>query len=268
MRLIKIFILALVVTFATEINADPCRPYYGKGYCTDYVNERANINQRGDGGSWPSNIQSSEVESGDVAIIRSMNHVAYVEGVTKRDAQGMPTEIKISEMNWGSGLQPGTPTECIITSKFNVKTYRTIPVSAAVYMRPSNKRKTSNTTLDIPSTNSNTANSTSEFPNEVCRDKKKWTNEAKKLAEKAEKYNEKSIDYNSRAIEYKNEGDDLMRLAKNASTEKESKRFTQKASRAYESGQRLANKSKNYLDTARKAMADAEAALQNARRTC
>lgn len=118
------------------VAADPCSGYYGKGYCTDYVNSRISPRQRGDGGSWPANMPASAAQRGDVAILRKWNHVAYVEEVTKRDAAGNATEVRISEMNWGQGLKPGSDPSCLVTSKFGIKSERVIKVSAAEFMRP------------------------------------------------------------------------------------------------------------------------------------
>lgn len=128
--------LAIGAASGPVLAADPCSGFYGKGYCTDYVNSRISPRQSGDGGSWPANMPREAVQRGDVAILRNWNHVAYVEEVTKRDSAGNATEVRISEMNWGQGLKAGTPPSCVITSKFGVRSERTIKVSAAEFMRP------------------------------------------------------------------------------------------------------------------------------------
>jgi hypothetical protein len=132
--------LAVGAASGPVLAADPCREFYGNGYCTDYVNSRISPRQSGDGGSWPANMPREAVQRGDVAILREWNHVAYVEEVTKRDSAGNPTEVRISEMNWGRGLRPGTPSTCAVTSKFGIRSERTLKVSAAEFMRPGGYR--------------------------------------------------------------------------------------------------------------------------------
>lgn len=132
--------------------ADPCAQYYGKGYCTDYVNGKISPQQRGDGGSWPSNTPGIVTQRGDVAILRSKNHVAYVEEVTARDSAGNATAVRISEMNWGP-LKPRTPSGCFVTTKFGVRSERTIKTSSAEFMRPGGYRpKAMPKKLNLPST--------------------------------------------------------------------------------------------------------------------
>lgn len=120
---------------ATAGPQDICAPYYGQGYCTDYVNRRTGRRQRGDADTWPSNMPREAAAAGDVAIFRSMKHVAYVERVIERDSQGRTVRVLVSEMNYGP-RNPNTPRECFVTLNFNVRTEREIRVSAAEFMRP------------------------------------------------------------------------------------------------------------------------------------
>lgn len=114
---------------------DACAQYYGRGYCTDYVNQRTGRRQRGDAGTWPSNMPGDAAAPGDVAIFRRINHVAYVERVVERDAQGRSRRVLISEMNYGR-RNPNTPPSCYVTTNFGVRTERTIDVTSAEFMRP------------------------------------------------------------------------------------------------------------------------------------
>lgn len=123
-----------------EAALDPCQAFYGKGYCTDYVNSRISPRQGGDGGSWPSNMPGSAVQAGDVAIFRAIQHVAYVEEVTGRGAGGEALSVRVSEMNYARGVKPGTPTSCLVTPNFGVRTTRVIAVSSAEFMRPGGYR--------------------------------------------------------------------------------------------------------------------------------
>jgi len=126
---------------STAFAADPCAKYYGKGYCTDYVNTKISPKQSGDASRWPSNISSSEVRAGDVAIFRSINHVAYVDSVATKDSKGRALTLNISEWNYGStAKKTALEKSCIVTDKFGIKTTRKIAVSAAVYMRPGKKK--------------------------------------------------------------------------------------------------------------------------------
>jgi hypothetical protein len=121
-----------------EAQADPCSKYYGKGYCTDYVNSKIGERIRGDADRWPSNVQLKDVGAGDVAIFRSRKHVAFIEAVTKRNSQGVPTSITISEMNWGPADR-SAPKECWVTTNFNRVTRREISTSGLDFYRPKRK---------------------------------------------------------------------------------------------------------------------------------
>lgn len=130
--------LSLIPTAAFA--QDPCARYYGRGYCTDYVNSRISHRQRGDAGTWPSNMPSTAVEAGDVAIFRRINHVAYVENVVRRNADGQAMTVFISEMNFSRTPDPNAPRSCLVTSNFGVRSTRTISVNDAVFMRPGGYR--------------------------------------------------------------------------------------------------------------------------------
>lgn len=133
--------LTATTAIRSEALADECASYYGQGYCTDYVNSRISPRQSGDAKRWPSNMPAEAVAPGDVVIFRSDNHVAYVEEVTRRDSNGRPTEIRISEMNWGRGLRPGTPPSCVVTSKFGIRDdTRRVSLSGKEFLRPGGYR--------------------------------------------------------------------------------------------------------------------------------
>lgn len=108
--------------------ADPCAAYYGKGYCTDYVNRKIANPQRRNAENWRGGLPRNLVRRGDVAIFRRIGHVAYVEDVIARDSRGNPTRIRISEWNWAAGTRTGTPASCRVTRNFGVRTVREINV--------------------------------------------------------------------------------------------------------------------------------------------
>jgi hypothetical protein len=110
------------------IAQDPCSKYYGKGYCTDYVNSKIRKRQRGDAKDWPSNQDKYWAHGGDIAIFRNENHVAYVERVTQRYSDGRTREVEISEWNYGRGW---TDRQCLVTSNFGKKTVRKINVTSS-----------------------------------------------------------------------------------------------------------------------------------------
>ena len=148
-----------------QASTDPCAQYYGKGYCTDYVNRKIGEKIRGDADKWRSNISAMTARSGDVAIFRSKKHVAYVERVTKSDANGRPTMIEISEMNWGP-LDKKAPKECWVTTNFNRTTRRTISTAGLEFYRPKNSQtKKNDLNLPFPPPGG-TNNTTPMYPNE------------------------------------------------------------------------------------------------------
>lgn len=157
---------ALLLTMqvgAAQAGQDPCAQYYGKGYCTDYVNRKIGERIRGDADTWRSNISPSQVQAGDVAIFRSRKHVAFVERVTQRDSNRRPTHIEVSEMNWGT-RDPQAPRECFVTVNFNRTTRRTISISGLEFYRPRNMMSKPRS-LNIPDSDpGQTANSTPMFP--------------------------------------------------------------------------------------------------------
>lgn len=155
LRFLTLILLVFVITPSTNVEAyaDPCAKYYGNGYCTDYVNKKIGERIRGDADRWPSNLSARDVEAGDVAIFRSKKHVAFVESVTKRDSQGRPTTIRISEMNWGPADR-SAPKECWITTNFNRMTKREVSTSGLAFYRPAGKARTrKNNPVVIPPSN-------------------------------------------------------------------------------------------------------------------
>jgi surface antigen len=123
-------LIGLAVILATPVQAaDPCAAYYGKGYCTDYVNSKIGNRQRGNAENWRGGLPRNLVRKGDVAIFRRVGHVAYVEDVVSRDKNGNPSRIRVSEWNWAAGTKSGTPASCRVTRNFGVQTVREIDVS-------------------------------------------------------------------------------------------------------------------------------------------
>ena len=114
-------------------SGDVCAPYYGKGYCTDWISQRMSNRPRGDPNTWPVNGNLSTIRDGVAVVfggLSSSGHVAYVERVN-RDASGKPLSLDISEMNYGRGLKPSTPPSCLVTSAFGAVGRRTISVYGA-----------------------------------------------------------------------------------------------------------------------------------------
>jgi len=132
----------LLVLVPTEADAqqDECASYYGRGYCTDYVNQRTGVRTRGDASRWPSNIGRISIEPGDVAIFRGRNHVAYIEEITEWGTRipsarnRFPMRFRISEMNWGR-LDRSAPASCIVTVNFGRVTSREGEFNDAEFMR-------------------------------------------------------------------------------------------------------------------------------------
>ena len=118
-------LLILLVILATRAAADPYQQYYGRGYCTDYVNSFLIKKIRGDAGTWRPNVVAIQsVQKGDVVIFRQENHVARVEEVQYQG--GRPVAVKVSEQNYGKGWinQP-----CRVTTNFGKTTTRIVQLS-------------------------------------------------------------------------------------------------------------------------------------------
>lgn len=131
---------SLISGEAVAQRTDPCASYYGRGYCTDYVNQRTGVRTRGDASTWPANIRRVDIRVGDVAIFRRQNHVAYIEEITERAnrapyARGFPLRFRISEWNYGA-RDPSTPRECYVTVNFGRSTTREGAFDSAEFMRP------------------------------------------------------------------------------------------------------------------------------------
>lgn len=112
--------------------ADPCANYYGRGYCTDYIQERIGRKPSGDAGTWSGNTPIASIRAGDIAIfaVGTSGHVAYVEEVITDKSTGRPVQIRISEKNWGAVLSGQENQRCIITSNFGKIGMRTVPISS------------------------------------------------------------------------------------------------------------------------------------------
>lgn len=115
-------------------SADICAPYYGKGYCTDYITQRMGNNRpKGDPRTWPVNRDVLKIREGTAVVfagLTSAGHVAYVEQVNK-NANGIPVTLEISEMNYARGAKAGTPASCLVTPKFGVVGRRIINISGS-----------------------------------------------------------------------------------------------------------------------------------------
>lgn len=114
--------------------ADPCQQYYGKGYCTDYVNSKLRTRIRGDAENWPANTAVNEIRPGDVAIFRREGHVAWVERVIFEG--GRPVAIDVTEQNFGRNW---VNKNCRVTDNFGrVTPRRSIPLTRVdgVYREP------------------------------------------------------------------------------------------------------------------------------------
>lgn len=114
-------------------SGDVCQPYYGRGYCTDYITQRMGSHPRGVGPSvWPANRNVRQAQAGVALIFGNLappaGHVAYVERVV-RQSNGDPVSFEISEMNYGGGAKSGVPRECWVSNNFGVVTRRTISVN-------------------------------------------------------------------------------------------------------------------------------------------
>ncbi len=118
---------------APQQTADPCAPYYGKGYCTDYITQRMGRRPSGDPRTWPLNRDLSKIREGVAVVfaeLTSSGHVAYVERVI-RDTKGIPVALEVSEMNYARGIRPGTPPSCLVTNNFGVVTRRTFRIAGS-----------------------------------------------------------------------------------------------------------------------------------------
>jgi len=132
-------ILALAVGPAitagnSAIAAHPCAKYQGKGYCTDYIALKTGARERGNANGSQGKITKREVEAGDVAVFDfgRWGHVAYVESVNLDDKE-RKVSVKISEWNWGSGLD-----KCAVSSMFGKLSTRTVLIrNVDHFWRPS-----------------------------------------------------------------------------------------------------------------------------------
>lgn len=118
------YYICILMVVACVALADPCQQYYGKGYCTDYVNSKLRIRVRGDAESWPANTPVEKIQAGDVAIFRREGHVAWVEHVEVRS--GRVIAVTVSEQNYG---REWVNRECRVTNNFGKTTTRRIEPS-------------------------------------------------------------------------------------------------------------------------------------------
>lgn len=104
-------------------SADPCKKYYGKGYCTDYIRTKVRVPWRGNAISWLKKARAYGYRTGEKPKVRSIavfsyaypyGHVAWVEEVSK-DGRS----FKVSHWNWGRKID-----NCYRTVNFRKKTYK------------------------------------------------------------------------------------------------------------------------------------------------
>ena len=113
-----------------ETYSQDCRKYLGKGYCTDYIQQRLGRRPRGDAGTWTPNIDVKSVQPGDVAIFsspRPYGHAAIVERVIYERNTDKPYQVEISEWNWGARMVDAA---CAVTDMFGRTSRRTVRVTA------------------------------------------------------------------------------------------------------------------------------------------
>jgi surface antigen len=123
----------LVPAPAPARTSDPCAKYYGKGYCTDYVQQRLGRRPSGDAGTWPGNTPVAQIRAGDVAIftLGSAGHVAVVDQVFVDKKTGNAASVRLSEMNWGKVKSDAESQRCVVTQNFGkLRTDRTVSVSS------------------------------------------------------------------------------------------------------------------------------------------
>ena len=113
--------------------ADECGPYYGRGYCTDYIKQRVGSRPSGDPKSWPLKPISMVKEGAAVVFgsVTTAGHVAYVERVIS-NAAGAPIRLEVSEMNYAKGTKSGTPKSCLVTNAFGVVSRRTVAIDRSI----------------------------------------------------------------------------------------------------------------------------------------
>jgi len=118
-------------TFASVVaNTAPCLSYYGRGYCTDYIQRRTGRRQSGDAGRWQGNFPVTQGRGGDVAIFTypaPFGHVAYIVRPVYAHNTANLIAYDIEEWNYGPQWVNRT---CGVTNKFGVVTSRRIAVSA------------------------------------------------------------------------------------------------------------------------------------------
>ncbi len=88
------------------------------GYSTDYIKQKTGKRQRGTASYWRANVETRDVQPGDVVITyiarkgESMR-VAYVEDV-RRDAEGKVRAVLVTEWNRGTFIDE----PCLVTDHF------------------------------------------------------------------------------------------------------------------------------------------------------
>jgi len=119
----RVFKIGLVFGLMVgALGAKDCKEYYGKGYCVDYIQQKAGKKQSGNAKDWTSNIKKEDVKAGDVAIFKFGNwgHVAYVDKVNY-SKDNKPESLDISEWNWAEPLD-----SCARGPKFGITSTRNV----------------------------------------------------------------------------------------------------------------------------------------------
>lgn len=113
-------------------NPHPCARYWGKGYSTDYIQQRVGRKPDGPAMTWPGNTKASAVRVGDIALFRDerFGHAAYVEALIWEVPAPMPSHLRISEMNWGPTQASPEAEQCNLAIGYAIREERIVPLSA------------------------------------------------------------------------------------------------------------------------------------------
>jgi hypothetical protein len=114
---------------------DVCQPYYGKGYCTDHIQNKIGRRPHVGSGpsSWPSTRDFNAIRPGIAVIFGNVappfGHVSFLENI-EYDQQGRPAWLNISEMNYARGYKEAPHArECAVTNGFGEINYRRVSIN-------------------------------------------------------------------------------------------------------------------------------------------
>jgi surface antigen len=109
-----------------------CSPYFGKGYCTDYVKQKLGALglplPGGNAVAFPVTHPATSLPPPNVPAYvvftkpGATGHVAWIESVTA-------DSIVVSEWNWDTARPDPIDQYCTVTKSFGIPTRRTIPTS-------------------------------------------------------------------------------------------------------------------------------------------